>query len=87
MSGARAVGRAACEFLPESGGSFSLSAVGGQGELFPEVSMVSVYVVEPGVAEVRGLTAAGINSRWGEAQRSAKDRACWTGGDFEVCAR
>jgi hypothetical protein len=77
-----------CEFLAEGkSGSFSLWARGGQGELFPGVLDVSVSVVSPGVAEVRGLTVAGINSRWGEARRSKKDRACWTGSDFEVCAR
>ena len=79
---------APCEFLSEgSKGSFSLRARGGEGELFPGVLSVSVAVVSPGVAEVRGLTSAGINSRWGEARRSRKDRACWTGSDFEVCAR
>lgn len=79
---------AACEFLAEGGkGSFSLSARGGEGELFPGILSVSVSVVSPGVAEVRALTTAGINSRWGEVKRSAKDRACWTGTDFEVCAR
>lgn len=79
---------AACEFRSEGGkGSFSLAACGGDGELFPGVLVVSVTVVSPGVAEVRGLTAAGANSRWGEARRSRKDPACWTGSDFEVCAR
>jgi hypothetical protein len=77
-----------CEFLAEGkSGSFSLWARGGQGELFPGILDVSVTVVSPGVAEVRGLTAAGINSRWGAARRSTKDRACWTGTDFEICAR
>jgi hypothetical protein len=45
-----------------------------------------VQIVQPGVAEVRGLTRAGINSRWGSAQRSKRDRACWRGSDFWVCA-
>lgn len=79
---------AGCEFRSEGGkGSFSLAARGGKGELFDGMLIVSVSVVSPGVAEVRGLTAAGLNSRWGEARRSPKDRACWKGSDFEVCAR
>lgn len=79
---------APCEFLSEDGkGSFSLAARGGDGELFSGMRVVSVIVVSPGVAEVRGLTSAGVNSRWGEARRSRKDRACWTGADFEICAR
>jgi hypothetical protein len=79
---------APCGFLAEGkSGSFALRARGGEGELFPGILDVSVTVVSPGVAEVRGLTAAGINSRLGEARRSKKDRACWTGVDFEICAR
>jgi hypothetical protein len=86
--GGQTVLDAPCEFLADGkNGSFSLQATGRQGELFPGILDVSVSVVSPGVAEVRGLTAAGINSRWGEARRSKKDRACWTGDDFEICAR
>jgi hypothetical protein len=48
--------------------------------------MISVSVVRPGVAEVRGLTKRGINSRWGEARRSKSNRACWVGEDFKICA-
>ena len=50
------------------------------------ISSISVTVMEQGFAEVRGLTKDGINSRWGPAQRSTTDTACWTGADFEVCA-
>ena len=48
--------------------------------------MVSVDIIEKGVAEVRGLTKDGINSRWGSAKRDLKDKACWKGDDFKVCA-
>jgi hypothetical protein len=75
-----------CKFIPDQGGSFSLSGVTGK-PLFGNVTDVSVYIIEKGVAEVRGLTSDGINSRWGEAKRSAKDKACWEGSDFRVCAR
>ena len=74
-----------CLFTRTAGGSFSLSRPGG-GVLLPRVTTVSVDVLPQGEAEVRGLTTDGINSRWGAAQRSTKDRACWTGADFEVCA-
>jgi len=75
-----------CKFMPESGGSFSLSNLTDK-PLFGETLVVSVYVVEKGIAEVRGLTKSGINSRWGEAKRSQKDKACWDGEDFRICAR
>jgi hypothetical protein len=78
-----------CDFAPEGrDGSFTLSPRGGgQGMLFGSVSMVSVSVIEPGLAEVRGLTRDGINSRWGTARRSQRDGACWQGDDFRICAR
>ena len=74
-----------CTFTPEAGGSFSVAPVGRR-FLVGRVSSVSVSFVRPGAAEVRGLTADGINSRWGEARRSPRDRACWVGSGFSVCA-
>ena len=41
--------------------------------------------MQPGVAEVYGITTSGINSRWGPARRSSKDKACWVGTDFSIC--
>lgn len=77
-----------CRFMPDGGnGSFSVSTASGQGALYGEILVVTVSVISPGVAEVRGLTKAGINSRWGEARRQARDRACWAGSDFRICAR
>lgn len=78
-----------CDFRPEGrDGSFSLSARGGaDAPLFRGVSVVSVMIIEPGLADVRGLTTDGINSRWGTARRSARDGACWQGDDFRICAR
>jgi hypothetical protein len=77
--------RGPCDFLAERGGSFSVAPP--RGRSFPGgVTAISVAVEDPGVAEVRGLTAQGINSRWGTAQRSRRDRACWVGSDFTVCA-
>lgn len=78
-----------CDFTPDGrDGSFGLSARGGgQGMLFGNIQVVSVTVIEPGLAEVRGLTRDGINSRWGTARRSQRDGACWQGDDFRICAR
>ena len=54
--------------------------------ILPNITDISVTIVATGVAEVRGLTTDGINSRWGSAVRSKVDSACWTGSDFEICA-
>ena len=76
-----------CLFIPEAGGSFSLSNTKRQGPLFDDIGVLSVFIIAKGRAEVRGLTSDGINSRWGEAQRSTKDAACWEGSGFSICAR
>ena len=76
-----------CLFLPEEKGSFTLAnPADRQKRLYGDIEMVSVYIVENGVAEVSGLVKGGINSRWGTAKRSSKDKACWEGSDFKVCA-
>lgn len=85
-SGNKVAYKGKCVFLPEEKGSFSLSNPSDNKPLLDEISIVSVYIVDKGVAEVRGLTTEGINSRWGEAKRSEKDKACWVGSDFKVCA-
>jgi hypothetical protein len=64
-------------------GSFSIRATSG---LIAGRVSINVSIIAPGIAEVRGLTTAGINSRWGEARRSSSDPACWIGSDFTVCA-
>jgi hypothetical protein len=75
--------RGACNFIPDGGGSFYIDPARGR---FPGgTSDISVSLISPGVAEVRGLTRDGINSRWGEAHRSRRDPACWVGEDFSVC--
>ena len=72
-----------CRFAPERGGSFTVTPA--RGAFQNGIGSISVAVVRPGLAEVRGLTRAGVNSRWGEAQRSRRDGACWVGSDFSVC--
>lgn len=75
-----------CDFQPDGrNGSFAISSVRRGNALLPGITLVTVSVFRPGVAEVRGLTRDGINSRWGEARRSSRDRACWVGSDFRIC--
>jgi hypothetical protein len=76
-----------CLFTREKGGSFALENVNRDKPLFGEILVVSVSIVSASVAEVRGLTIRGNNSRWGPARRSSSDNACWQGSDFKVCAR
>ena len=76
-----------CRFIPDEGGTFTLENADPNKPLYGEILMVTVSIVSPGNAEVRGLTRHGINSRWGAAKRSAQDRACWEGSDFRICAR
>ncbi|HEY5710463.1 MAG TPA: hypothetical protein VIT38_01095 [Allosphingosinicella sp.] len=77
--------RGPCRFVPDGpGGTFAVFPVRGT---FPGgIGDISVAIIRPGVAEVRGNTSDGINSRWGEARRSRRDPACWVGSDFSVCA-
>jgi len=77
----------ACRFTREKSGSFTLASANRDKPLFGEILTVSVSIVSPDVAEVRGLTMRGNNSRWGAACRSPRDRACWEGSDFRICAR
>jgi hypothetical protein len=73
-----------CDFsADDGGGSFSITPTGEPA--FGGATVINVSVISPGVAEVRGLTRDGINSRWGEAKRSKTDPACWVGSDFKIC--
>lgn len=73
-----------CEFSAFEKGSFSIDPLIKGKKILGAIS-VAVWIVEPGVAEVRGLTPHGINSRWGEARRSRSNKACWLGSDFKIC--
>ena len=75
-----------CNFEPGPKGSFSLSQSRTVSSFLSYASIISVHIIGPGKAEVRGLTHDGINSRWGEANRSTQDGACWRGADFQICA-
>ena len=72
-----------CNFTAARGGSFDVEPVGKRAML--GATSLSVYMMKPGEAEVRGLTSDGINSRWGAAVRSKTDKACWKGSDFSIC--
>ena len=74
-----------CDFRGARNGSFSLTA-GKSGRFVKNIVVVSVTVLSKNAADVRGLTKAGINSRWGSAKRSRQNRACWVGNGFKVCA-
>lgn len=63
-------------------GSFSIESPSG---LIAGNALINVAIIQPGIAEVRGLTTNRINSRWGEARRSSSDSACWVGSDFSIC--
>jgi hypothetical protein len=77
-----------CRFMLDGdAGSFSLDRTDHQGPLYGRTLTVSVSVISPGIAEVFGLTDAGNNSHWGKAERSTRERACWIGSDFKICAR
>jgi len=79
----------ACDFTREKGGSFSIAPVG-RSDFFahakddPGITEIDVEI-QGAHADVSGLTSDGINSRWGPASRSAKDKACWIGEDFAIC--
>src|SRR5688572_9007528 len=73
----------ACRFEAERGGSFTITPP--RGAFQNNVTSISLAIIRPGIAEVRGLTRAGVNSRWGQARRSPRDRACWIGSDFSLC--
>jgi hypothetical protein len=77
--------RGPCQYNVARGGTFTLNP--SHGRSFGDgVVSLTVYVTGRGVADVRGLTRDGINSRWGRAVRSRRDSACWVGEDFSVCA-
>ncbi|MFK4002684.1 hypothetical protein [Qipengyuania sp. NPDC077563] len=86
VSGGEEVLNAPCQFSPQSNGGFTLMSRSGDGAIYGRILSVSVSKIDSKTAEVRGMTSDGINSRWGQATRSAQDPACWSGSDFSVCA-
>jgi len=66
-------------------GSFAFSPLG-SADFGGGIGVGMVDLDGSGSAEVRGLTADGVSSRWGAATRSPADKASWNGQDFEICA-
>ncbi len=66
------------------GGGFHLQGLGEE-DLIKGLRRVTVTVLPSGFAEVRGLTKAGINSRWGRAKARKGQPHCWDGDDFRLC--
>lgn len=73
-----------CQYNVARGGTFTLTPA--RGGAFGEIKAITVYVKRAGVAEVRGLTVDGESLPWGRAVRSTRNRACWVGQNFSVCA-
>lgn len=76
--------KGSCKFTMYEKGSFTIEP-SKRGDLILGSDMVSLWITEPGLGEVRGTTPEGGNSRWGEAERSSQNRACWVGSDFRIC--
>lgn len=74
-----------CRFMPRRSGSFDIAML--DGRAMGGATSLSLDILSPGRGEVRGLTAFGVRSRWGEARRMSEDRACWRGADFTLCVR
>ena len=77
--------RGPCRFLPEGRGDFVITPP--RSRLFPnDATGIGVYLIRPGLADVAMLTPTGPSTLWGRATRSRRDRACWVGANFSVCA-
>jgi hypothetical protein len=74
-----------CRFSAAPNGTFSLEPIKPRDHILG-ATVVTVAMKGDGTADVRGLTDAGINSRWGDVRRSRKDRACWVGDGMKICA-
>lgn len=75
-----------CDFSASRGGSFSLQNINKKGALYDDILIVSVEIISPSVAQVRGLTSFGNNSYWGDVRRSRTQSACWANNEFKICA-
>ena len=75
----------ACDFKLRRGGSFDIRM--NDSRPMGGAVLLSLDITAPGRGEVRGLTAHGVNSRWGPVTRRESDRACWDGADFAICVR
>lgn len=74
-----------CTFVPQADGTFILARANDV-PLYGDTAAVTVATLGADVAEVRSRTMSGMEMRWGRAERSEQDPACWLGPDFSVCA-
>ena len=85
-SGGDVLYKGKCNFqFIKNNGSFSIRHPT-RHTIVDEVTDISVYITGKSMAQVRGLTVYGNNSMWGDAVRSKKQKACWVGSDFKICA-
>lgn len=73
-----------CNFEPQGGGSFYISHPNITKKVKVEGLMVMVEGKDQAVVQATRLGGGG--SMWGEATRSQKQKACWVGSDFKICA-
>lgn len=73
-----------CEFWEGQHGSFHVAPQPLSRDMLGTMG-ISVYIVHPGEAQVRGLSRDGVNSFWGVAIRSKREPACWVSVDFTLC--
>lgn len=73
-----------CNFEPQGGGSFYIS----HPSFVKKVGVESLMVIVEGKdqAVVQASKIGGGGSMWGEAVRSQKQKACWIGNNFKICA-
>lgn len=75
-----------CIFKPKNAGTFTLTNTSlGKPIGSTDINSVTVFISGKDVAQVSAEMGGSI-SRWGEAKRSQKEKACWIGDDFRVCA-
>ena len=75
-----------CIFKPQNAGTFTLTNTSlGKPIGSTDINSVTVFISSKDVAQVSAEMGGSI-SRWGEAKRSQKEKACWIGDDFRVCA-
>ena len=73
-----------CLFTLQSGGSFYLSGKNISRHIGAEGMMV--WIDAKNTALVQSVKFNGGVLNWGKATRSTKQKACWVGSHFKVCA-
>lgn len=82
--GGRTLYKGKCQFEPQGGGSFYISHPNITKKISVEGIMVLIESKDQAVVQATKLGGGGL--MWGEATRSQKQKACWLGRDFKICA-